>query len=144
MGASAWDYVADYRGDLQSTLNGLHLELFNGGETWFRGELDRWGLPQPSTLAELWSEPYYEFLGTHGTHSILDLPSLDDIKPLTPQETVEAFGTEQPSRADWDRVAGEDADGVDDYLGSRWTGRCVTLYQAGAPVSVAFWGSSGD
>jgi hypothetical protein len=43
MGASGWDYVADYRGDLASTLTGLHAELFNGGEAWYRGELERWG-----------------------------------------------------------------------------------------------------
>ena len=143
MGASGWDYVADYKGDLGSTLNGLHAELFNGGVTWFRGELERWGLPQPATLDDLWSEPYYEFMGTNGTHSILDIVSMEDIKPLTPREVVKAFGTELPTRDDWERVAGKHAVGVADYLGDRWTGRCVTLYQDGAPTAVAFWGFSG-
>jgi hypothetical protein len=92
----------------------------------------------------LWSEPYYEFMGAHGTLSILDVPSMNDIRPLTPRETTKAFGTEFPTRADWERVAGAHAVGVSDYLGDRWTGRCVTLYLDGAPTAVAFWGYSGD
>lgn len=143
MGASGWDYVTEYRGDLASSLAALHLAAFNGGETYFREELDAWGLPQPATLAELWSEPYYEFLGSNGTHSILDT-EMEMISPLTATELAKTFGTEQPTRADWDRVAGQHATGVGHLLDDRWTGRCAVLYRDGAPDAVAFWGVSGD
>ncbi|MBG6136256.1 hypothetical protein [Longispora fulva] len=136
-----------YRGDIGSSLAALHQKMFDGGEPWFRTELDRWKLPQPATLAELWgSEVYHEFLGTNGTHSILDVPSIgqDGISPVDAETVMRVFGADQPTRADWDRVAGEHARGVQGLLGDRWTGRCVVLFQDGEPVEVAFWGFSGD
>ncbi|MEU8075446.1 hypothetical protein AB0B31_08340 [Catellatospora citrea] len=139
--------MTEYRGDVRSSLAALHQEMFDGGEAWFRTELDRWELPQPATLEELWgSEVYHEFMGTHGTHSILDVPGLgpDGISPLGADAIVRLFGSDQPTRADWDRVAGEHATGVAEVLGDRWTGRCVVLFEDGEPVKVAFWGLSGD
>lgn len=144
MGASGWDYVTKYQGDLASTLSALQAELFNGGETYFREELADRDLPQPRTLEELWSEPYDEFMGENGTHSILDITTMDEITPLTSQETKQAFGTERPTRADWDRIAGDQARGVWDLVGERWSGRCVVLFIDEGPDEVAFWGMSGD
>lgn len=144
MGASGWDYVTAYRGDLASSLAALHAEQFSQDGSYFRGVLGRWDLPQPATLDELWSEPYGEFMGNNGTHSILDIPTMEDITPLSADEVAETFGTEQPTRADWDRVSGEFARGVRHLLGDRWTGRGVILHRDGKPDEVAFWGFSGD
>lgn len=144
MGASGWDYVTDYKDGLPSSLDALHTDVF-ATERHFREELDEWDLPQPSSLDELWSEPYYEFLGTNGTHSILDVPDVNDLPLLTAKELIDTFGTEQPTRADWARVAGENAEGVEHLLGSdRGTGRSAVLYLEGKPDAVAFWGFSGD
>jgi hypothetical protein len=159
MGASGCAYVTRYQGDLASSLSALHRELFDGGETYFREALGAWGLPQPGTLQELWSEQYYEFLGENGTHSILDLPTMARITPLTSHEAQQTFGTERPTRADWNRVADNnadaDADGdggggasgvsaVSDLVGEMWSGRCVVLFADDVPDEVAFWGASGD
>ncbi|MEV6526319.1 hypothetical protein AB0M43_30705 [Longispora sp. NPDC051575] len=139
--------MTEYRGDIPSSLGALHQELFDNGDSWFRAQLTRWELPQPTTLEELWgSEVYHEFMGTNGTHSILDVPGLgpDGISPLDAETIVRVFGTDQPTRADWDRVAGKYANGVGGLLGDRWTGRCVVLSKDGEPSEVAFWGFSGD
>jgi len=101
-------------------------------------------MPQPATLDELWGEPYGEFMGNNGTHSILDIPTMEDIAPLSNDEVVETFKTDRPTRADWDREAGQFARGVAHLLGERWTGRCVLLFKNGEPDEVAFWGFSGD
>lgn len=143
MGASGWDYVTNYKDDLPSSLDALQTEVF-ASEPYFREELAKWGLPQPLSLDELWSEQYYEFLGTNGTHSVLDV-DINDLRPLTARELVETFGTEQPTRADWARVAGEYATGVQHLMDSdRGTGRSAILYLDGKPEAVAFWGFSGD
>lgn len=144
MGASGWDYVTTYRGELASSLAALHVELFDGGESYFREELGEWDLPQPATLQELRSEPYAEFMEENGTHSILDMPSMEWITPLTSQETQQAFGTDRPTRADWDRVAGASAEGVWHLVRDTWSGRCVVLFTDEGPDAVAFWGASGD
>lgn len=143
MGASGWDYVTEYKGDLTASLAALHASVFVS-ETYFREELVDWELPVPASLEELWTEPYGEFMGENGTHSILDLPSMEEISPLRPGETAQTFGTDRPTRADWERVARGRAEGVWHLLGERWTGRCVLLYRDGEPDEVAFWGFSGD
>jgi hypothetical protein len=109
MGASGWDYVTAHKGDLASSLAALHAEVFESDNSYFRGVLDRWGLPQPATLDDLWSETYGEFMGTNGTHSILDILTMKDINPLSKDELIETFNTDRPTRPDWDREAGQSA-----------------------------------
>lgn len=144
MGASGWAYVTEYKGDLESSLAALHTSLFDGGETYFRRVIEEWELPQPASLQELWSEPYYEFMGEHGTHSILDVPTMEDITLLSAEETGQTFGTEHPTRVDWDRVEAASPGGPHQLVGERWTGRCVLLFKDDQPEEVAFWGFSGD
>jgi hypothetical protein len=143
MGASGWDYVTEYKGDLAASLAALHASVF-ASETYFKEELADCGLPVPATLEELWTEPYWEFMGENGTHTILDISSMEQISPLRPGETAQTFGTDRPTRADWDRVAPPHGGGVWHLVGERWTGRCVLLYRDGEPTEVAFWGASGD
>jgi len=48
----------------------------------------------------------------------------------------EAFGSDRPTRADFD--------GVDVEYAPRWSGHCTVLYMDGIPDEIAFWGLSGD
>lgn len=145
MGASEWHYVTDYTGDLDACLTALHHTEFHREGSPFRKALDRWGLPQPTTLDELWRDEYNEFLANRGTHSILDIPSMEDITPLDAAETLAAFDVEHPTRADWDRATTQSPrGGVAHLVFERWSGRCVLLYRDGEPREAAFWGYSGD
>ena len=111
------------------------------------------GFPAPESVDDLVTEPYWEFMGTSGTHSILDVlsvtsaddeaQSLATIRPLTAPESQDLFGTLQPSRADFGRAS--DSGQLYEWVhGDRGTGRAVVLWGEGAPAEIAFWGYSGD
>lgn len=144
MGASGWNYVRDYAGDPAASLAALHAEEFAVEGSYFRQTLEDWGIPQPSALAELWGEDYGEFMGTNGTHSILDIPSIRYLKPLTAEEAAQVFGVERPTRADWDEAVKQHRDRLWQVVGERWTGRYALLFQDGEASEIAFWGYSGD
>lgn len=151
MGASGWDYIEQYRGNLQSTLDALHERLLAEGvglRWWPPDE------PRPTTLAEFYAavegtDEDGEFWAT-GTHSILDVARIGvtggrvgdgGIRPLSEDDTVRVFGGSRPTVADWHRIGPDRDEG--DY--ERWEGRCVLLYDlSGSPVDVGFWGCSGD
>lgn len=149
MGASGWDYVVVYQDDLAAALDGLRRQVFASGEFVSPAE---YGWPVPASVEEIVSEPYWEFMGTCGTHSVIDVVEVDSedgaeqgfgtIRPLTQAECEELFGTVSPDRADYD-AAGEDM--LSDYVtGGRGTGRSVVLWAEGKPAEIAFWGYSGD
>ncbi|MFJ8741511.1 hypothetical protein ACIRL2_19225 [Embleya sp. NPDC127516] len=138
-----------YRTDLSAALRELREQVFEAGEFHSPAE---WGLPVPETLAEFdalgGDETYGEFLGTCSTHSILDVDAVIvdaaaanrscAFRPLTPAETLAVFGTERPTRVDYERV------GMPDNELERWSGSCVVLHHDGEPAWIAFWGWSGD
>ncbi|MGW4380121.1 hypothetical protein [Kitasatospora sp. NPDC004531] len=145
MGASGWDYLTTYRGTPQRTLNALHEEEFNGAG-WI-------GASGYESIEELWADE--EFMGTEGTHSILDIPKavltseapsgydgLGTIRPLPHERLMHHFGTDRPSveqyrRAMEGRELREEAD-------RRWTGRFVVLYTDGEASHFGVFGFSGD
>lgn len=151
MGASSWQHVIPYRDDLEAALGALRLQVFADGDFISPADL---GLPAPETLSDLTcQEMYEEFMGTHGTHSILDITGgvmasdsnfqhEGSIRPLTDAESLHLFGSAKPSRADFD-TAGEIALAYS-VTGGRWTGRAVVLWADGKPAEIAFWGYSGD
>src|SRR5262249_38307800 len=112
------------------------------------------GLPEPESVDDLTEqEQYWEFMGTSGTHSIIDVPKVvpvdfkgkeyGTIRPLSDREYVELFGVAQPSHAEYAQVAGSEP--LDDYFtGGRWTGRAAVLWADGTPAEIVFWGYSGD
>jgi hypothetical protein len=72
-------------------------------------------LPEPASVDDLFEqEQYWEFMGTSGTHSIIDVASVvpvdfggeqfGTIRPLSDGEYVELFGVAQPGRAAAARV----------------------------------------
>ncbi len=150
MGASGWRYVVPYQEDLAAALDALRRQVFASGD--FISPAEE-GYPEPRSAEDLLRDEYGYFIETHGTHSILDVievvPAEDDdqwpgtIRPLTPDDIQQVFGTGRPSRADYDRVA----DALIFHkvgLPERGTGRSVTLWENGEPAEIAFWGYSGD
>lgn len=110
------------------------------------------GLPIPETVDDLLQELYGEFMGTSGTHSVIDMlrvvpTEVQDqeyctIRPLTAEETAQLFGGPTPDRLDFDAVPATTL--LDSVTGGRWTGRSVALWAGGKPDEIAFWGISGD
>jgi hypothetical protein len=150
MGASGWEYVVEYKADMAEALDNLRRSVFAQGEYLSPSEL---GLPEPASVDDLVTEPYWEFMGTSGTHSILDVLSVtpaDDvgqdygtIRPLTGIEYRDLFGTPEPGHDDFTRV--RDSGRLGDCVhAGRGTGRAAVLWAEGAPAEIAFWGYSGD
>jgi hypothetical protein len=155
MGASGWDYVVPYQEDLGAALDALRRQVFASGDYLKPGYYgDVFDLPEPDSVDDLFEqEQYREFMGTSGTHSIIDVASVvpadfageefGTIRPLSDGEYVELFGVTQPGRADYTPLAGSER--LHEYVtGGRWTGRAAVLWADGAPAEIAFWGYSGD
>jgi len=115
---------------------------------------DVFDLPEPGSVDDYWEqEQYGEFMGTSGTHSIIDVRAVipagyagDDfgtIRPLPESECADLFGTARPSRADYEPLAGTEQL-ADRVTGGRWTGRAAVLWDGGVPAEILFWGYSGD
>ena len=144
VGASTWDYFAPFKGDALGSVSAFQQELFDSGATCLDGDLEEWGLARPASLEELWNdEEFDEYQWGEGSHSLLDVPP-DRMTPLGDDDARRLFGTDRPTRGDFERVAGENAIGVMDEVTERWTGRYVVLYVGGVPAEVAIWGYSGD
>jgi hypothetical protein len=143
MGASGWNHIAEYRGDVEASLEALQQSEFDQPDSFWRWELAEWDVPMPATLDELFSEPYEEFHEGHGTHSIIDV-GFEDFEPLDPVDLVDTFGSERPDRSTFERVAGEHFRNLKIFVPERGYGCYVVLYQGETPTEVAFWGFSGD
>lgn len=157
MGASGWDYVTKYEGDVQASLDALHARVFaeEFGET---GDY--------ADLAELWADA--EFMGTGGTHTVLDVPlaaaetggpAEGVLRPLPADRLLHHFGAARPTVARYRELtaAAERAMSQEEYeqslLGEEfpiWSGLYVLLYdetegetEGGEPTHVGFFGCSG-
>jgi hypothetical protein len=118
MGASGWEYVVPYQQDLGGAIDSLRREVFAAGDYVKSADYgDVFDLPEPASVEDLTEqEQYWEFMGTSGTHSIIDvltvIPSdfadndFATIRPLSDAERSELFGTAQPSRTDYEPLAG--------------------------------------
>jgi hypothetical protein len=155
MGASGWEYIVPYQQDLGAALDALRQAVFASGD-YVKPHLvdDAFDdLPEPGSVEDLMQEQYWEFMGTCGTHSIIDVHAVvpasftgeeyGTIRPLSAAECVALFGTAQPSHAGFTALSGSER--LHDYVtGGRWTGRAVVLWADGSPAEIAFWGYSGD
>ncbi|MEV7525080.1 hypothetical protein [Streptomyces sp. NPDC091371] len=157
MGASGWDYVTGYDGDVAAALAALQARVFQ--EEYGDGACFR-------SLEDLYADE--EFMGTEGTHTILDIvrvvatddpPNrsvIDDygtLRPLSPERVVHHFGTERPTVEQYEQLlaAAHDARSHEEYerslLGEcqmRWTGCYVVLHSDGIPTHLGIFGFSGD
>lgn len=144
MGGSGWDHIVPYQPDLSAALRRLQEQLFRDEDYYWYDDDER-----PPTLTELWRLITQTELRETGTHSILDVHYVSDanpdglgrIRPLTADQMQQWFGTDTPTRADYERASKNIEFRADP---PRWTGRCVVLYRNGQPDEIAFWGSSGD
>jgi hypothetical protein len=134
----------------------LRLQIFEQGNylkpSFFGANGGGLGVPDPSSLDDL-QEPYWEFMGTSGTHSIIDVfavvpvesgsEKFGTIRPLSEGEYVELFGVARPGRSEYVPLAGSER--LQDFItGGRWTGRAALLWSDGTPAEILFWGYSGD
>jgi hypothetical protein len=97
-------------------------------------------------MDELWNDTHVQ----HSmTHSVLDMfgvtrageePEILHAAPLSPEIVLEVFGTERPTRADYDRAA----EAMWDVIEERGYGHYVVLYREGIADEIAFFGVSGD
>jgi hypothetical protein len=156
MGASSWEYVVPYQNDLGAALAALRLQVFELGDylkpSFYGANGGHLGVPDPSSLDDLHQEPYWEFMGTSGTHSIIDVFAVapiesgpgefGTIRPLSEGECVDLFGVAQPGRSEYATVAGSKR--LYDFItGGRWTGRAAVLSKDGAPNEIVFLGIFG-
>jgi hypothetical protein len=155
MGASGWEYVVPYQPDLGAALGALRRQVFAAGDYVKPNSYgDVFNLPEPSRADDYWEqEQYAEFMGTSGTHSIIDIEAVipagfdgDDfgtIRLLSATECADLFGTAHPARADYEPLAGSER--LHEYVtAGPWTGRAALLWADGRPAEIVFWGYSGD
>ncbi|WP_244178927.1 hypothetical protein [Streptomyces rubellomurinus] len=64
------------------------------------------------------------------------------IRQLAASVIQAGFGTDKPSRANFDGMDSVTLDALDQA--PRWSGCCMLLYKDEIPDEIAFWGSSGD
>ncbi len=169
MGASGWAYLVPYQSDINTTLHELREAVFKSGDYYtesaflemidevqvekylppdffqqfkealhsLRSEPQR---PKPQTIAEL-----LEMNGENGTHSIIDVsgiastPGFGRAAPLSHQQLMDVFGTDQPTRS----MVEQKADELQS-LRSRWEATYIIVYADGLPSEIFFTGYSGD
>lgn len=146
MGASAWDCVVPYNDDVSAALATAHEVTFQKGRYHWVHD-GRWGPPEhprPSSIEKLWEDPVVQ---ETGTHSVLDVRRIssseesdyEEAAPLTLEEIQQLFGTERPTRDDYQRV--RDSLWDEAYRG---LGYYVVLYRDNVPDEISFFGITGD
>ncbi|MGH4035305.1 hypothetical protein ACQB60_41100 [Actinomycetota bacterium Odt1-20B] len=157
MGASGWDYVTGYDGDVEAAVAILQARVFQeeyGDDGRYR------------SLEDLYEDE--ELMGTEGTHTILDIDRVIDtdapptrsciadygtLRPLALDRVMHHFGTHHPSVKQYEELAAaaHEAASHEEYeqslLGEcqmRWTGYYVVLFSGGGPTHLGIFGFSGD
>jgi hypothetical protein len=159
MGASGWQYVTPYHGDVAAALRELRERVFRDQQYYWWDDFEE-DEPRPATIDGIWaSQPMRE----SGTHSILDvsrvvttteLPDYRNrgdygtVRPLAPDRIAHHFGTTRPTRAQFEALATDvSTPGHVDFINEltmRGAGLYVLLYGGENPAEVGFWGYSGD
>jgi len=132
VGGEPWKHFAPYDPDISQALETARQTVFAQGS--YRGSED-----EPSSIEEA-----LENMDADGTASILDIDHVADtpeptaVTLLTPEQTVQYFGTDRPTRREVDR-ASEFWEDI-----GRGEAICVTLYEDGRPSGLFFAGYSFD
>ena len=158
MGASGWDYIVPFTGNVEDSFRAARQHVLDSGQfIWNYGPDgfvdDESEAVRPATLQSLDEFKENEDFWDEGSHSILDtdrVVAADDtdqpgaIRPLSDDELRRYFGTTTPSRNDFDRAYQRGVGPLSESNQLRWSGRCAVLYDGGTPTQIAFWGFSGD
>lgn len=132
MGAEAWDYFVPYQDDIQAALEQLREREFRAGR--FNGRESN-----PTTIEEA-----REAGDADGTRSILDIDRIGDepdfgvVVPLSSEQLMDFFGTEQPTHA----MVEKNLDFYEDI--ERGQGIYIIVYKDGKPSEIFFGGYSYD
>ncbi|MFD6292538.1 hypothetical protein [Streptomyces sp. NPDC060205] len=157
MGASGWDYVTGYDGDVEAALGSLQARVFQ--EEYGDGSRYR-------SLQELYADE--EFMGEEGTHTILDIDQVvatdapptpsgiadyGTLRPLALSRVAHHFGTDRPTVARYEELAAaaKEAASHEEHERSlfgecrmRWTGYYIVLHTEDRPTHLGIFGFSGD
>ncbi|MDR3575703.1 MAG: hypothetical protein P4L50_17725 [Anaerolineaceae bacterium] len=165
MGGSGWSYFVPFQTDINQAFQELKESTFQNGEYFTELEFLKGFVefmqeqlspesisqtqeriaqlqnqPSPSSIEEL-----LQMNAENGTHSIIDMegisetPDFGRITPFSPQDLIDLFGTEKPTR--------EMAEEKLDEIGRRckkWQGIYFTVFQNNLPSEILFIGVSGD
>ncbi len=151
MGAEAWSYFVPYRDEIAAALEDLKRQEFEAG----RYSQAAGPGPAPTTIEEAVTA-----CDSQGTQSILDMIGVADgprppgfdlnsfdfdsdpgfglVAPLAPEQLIELFGTERPSRAMIERN-----DAYYEWI-DRGLGLYIIAFEGGAPSEIFFAGYSYD
>ncbi|WP_327178157.1 hypothetical protein OG599_24705 [Streptomyces sp. NBC_01335] len=157
MGASGWDYVTRYDGDVEAALRTLQARVFQ--EEYGDGARFR-------SLQDLYADE--EFMGEEGTHTILDIDRVvateapptqfavadhGTLRPLALSRVVCHFGADRPTVEQYEELiaAANEAASHEEYKRSllgecrmRWTGYYIVLHSDDRPTHLGIFGFSGD
>ncbi|CCK25650.1 hypothetical protein BN159_1271 [Streptomyces davaonensis JCM 4913] len=157
MGASGWDYVTAYDGDVEAALEALQARVFQ--EEYGDGS-------QYRSMEDLYEDA--EFMGNEGTHTILDIDRVvaldippmqscvsdyNTLRPLALSRVVHHFGTDRPTVEQYETLVAAanqvatHEEHVRTLLGEcrmRWTGYYVVLRSDDKPTHLGIFGFSGD
>jgi hypothetical protein len=160
MGASGWQYVTRYRGSVAHSLEELRERVFRDKDYYWWDDFEE-DEPRPERIDGIWES---EAMKHSGTHSILDVNRVVEttepaswenwrqdagtIRPLAPDRVLRHFGTERPTRAQFELLTGNpQAPGHAKFICEpqmRGTGLYVLLHEGDTPTEVGIWGFSGD
>ncbi|MFE9622801.1 hypothetical protein [Streptomyces sp. NPDC006527] len=157
MGASGWDYVTTFDGDVETAVGALKDRVFQ--EEYGDGADYR-------SLEDLYEDE--EFMGNEGTHTILDIDRVvatcdppaefrpsdyGTLRPLALSRVTHHFGTDRPTVEQYEELvaAAHEATSHEEHVRSllgecrmRWTGCYVVLYSDDRPTHLGIFGFSGD
>jgi hypothetical protein len=159
VGASSWHYIEPYTGDIAVALAAVRQReferLFVHGTYWDELQPAGQSFSSVDDLDDLWED---ETFGSEGTHTIIDVWEVVDtgayddantVRLLSDEESIEIFGTVEPTRADFERARerydARQSGSEELWEMPRWSAWCRPLNDAGSATTViAFWGRSGN
>ena len=151
MGATSWQHIRTFSGDVERTLEQLRSDVFSSGAFYFGDEPVLVGAGERGTIVNRAARPAtiadaLEWNGDEGSHSVLDItegiatrPTWAAMSPLAPELAERCFGNARPSLFE---VLMSDFDAAD--VCGPGSGRYFVIAEPGQPALVVFVGCTGS
>lgn len=151
MGATSWQHIRTFSGDVERTLEQLRSDVFSSGAFYLSDEPALIGAGERGTLVNCAARPAtiidaLERNGGEGTHSVLDItegittqPTWGAVSPLAPELADRCFGSARPTLFE---ILMTDFDAAD--VCEPGTGRYFVVAEPGQPALVVFVGCTGS